>query len=411
MIKWITSRLGTCGMTQLPALKEGQVIVDVRDMVDKEGNSFQLIDDKISETISLLDQNKTVIICCDYGLSRSNSIAVGVMMKWKKMSFDDAVRAVVAVVDEKGIKLGMLSSVFKAMGAASQAGHKKSGILVTGSTGFIGKSLLQDESKNDGLNFIPIPHDNFDLRNNILILDSLVKTHSVKAILHLANPRVYTNNDCIGDSILMLKNVLDVCKENNLKLIYVSSWEVFSGYVSSELCADENVKPFPKGTYGESKWLGDQLVEQYSKLYDLEFLTLRSSPIYGTLSDKPKFMYTFITKALNGDPIFTHRYKNGSASLDLLYIDDFVDGLRAAIRSSCNGVFHFGSGEYTSTHAVAELIIKETGSPSKLDFHDVDATFPGLRMNYAKATRLLNWRPKVRFQEGLRRLLENRRQA
>ena len=77
MIRWITKTLATGSWEEVKDLPNVHV-ADVRDMVDKEGNPASLVKSKIEGALSFLTQGKSVVLACDYGISRRNAIAAGV---------------------------------------------------------------------------------------------------------------------------------------------------------------------------------------------------------------------------------------------------------------------------------------------------------------------------------------------
>lgn len=66
-------------------------VTDCRDMIDGSGNPLWLYEKKINDSIYKIEKHGKVIICCLAGISRSNSIAAGVLMKWKGMDYIDAI--------------------------------------------------------------------------------------------------------------------------------------------------------------------------------------------------------------------------------------------------------------------------------------------------------------------------------
>jgi predicted protein tyrosine phosphatase len=93
MPDWITTQLGTASYYDLGAdiLSPDIVIVDVRELVDKEGNPDDLILDKISLVTNAIGQGWRVLVCCDKGISRSNAIALGALLS-DGMPYDEAMR-------------------------------------------------------------------------------------------------------------------------------------------------------------------------------------------------------------------------------------------------------------------------------------------------------------------------------
>lgn len=70
---------------------EKWAVVDCRDMIDGPGNPLSLYTEKIQRACDLIHSYGKVIICCTAGISRSNSIAAGVLMKKYKMDYIDAI--------------------------------------------------------------------------------------------------------------------------------------------------------------------------------------------------------------------------------------------------------------------------------------------------------------------------------
>jgi nucleoside-diphosphate-sugar epimerase len=405
MINWLTDYLGTSSYFGITANEQDCKIVDVRNLVDKDGNKDDEIISKIDEGINYLKAKNIIIICCDYGMSRSNSIAAGIISKYESISFFDAVRLITEKVSLQGIKLEVLNSVYNAINPKVKVKGDIPRILITGGSGFIGTKL--DERLNKSFFVKAISSKDINLITNPILLDLIIKENGINYLIHLANPRVYTLNIALGDSLVMLKNVLEACRLNQVKLCYISSWEVYSGYKSTELLADEALPLFPKGAYGESKWLSEQLIDQYYKLFDLKFTILRSSPIYGDNSDKPKFIYNFIDKATKDKPIVTHNYLNGSPRLDLLYVNDFLNALEKSLTFESNGIFNIGSGKSISTMEIADLIIAKYKSKSIVQSTNINAYYSNVKLDYTKALRELNWKPDFTFDQYLDRIKQN----
>ena len=404
MIRWINEKLGTAPASDL-SITNDVVVLDVRDLVDKFGNSPTATKEKIEQGLALLQQGAKVVVCCDYGISRSNAIAAGILSRYSQISLDQAIKQVIHATGEQEIKLEPLRSVRAALqdGDTSIADDVPR-ILLTGGSGFIGKGLLRELAKRHHV--IAPSRSEVDLMAGALELDLLVKEQRINCIVHLANPRVYTSIRAIGDTVTLLRNVLEVCKENNIRLIYPSGWEVYSAYRASDLIANENLPVFPKGPYGEAKLLCESLIEHHRKLHGLECGLLRSSPLYGEASDRPKFIYNFIGKALKNEPIKTHRYLNGDPKLDLLHVDDFVSAVVAAIETNFVGSVNIGAGRAVSTREVAERIVTKTGSTNTVESRIIEDYVANITMDISLAKKRLSWQPTIAWEIGLGRLLE-----
>lgn len=404
MTRWITEQLGTAPASEVLG-QPGFELVDVRDLVDKGGNSSQAIKAKIDQGVKSLAAGHRTVVCCDYGISRSNAVAAGILARHNCIPFLDAVRMVQQQTGEAEIKLEPLEAVRQALeGDSKPMLASRQTILMTGGGGFVGTALRARLKGN--VDVIAPVRDDVDVLKGATQLHLLAAESGAQTIVHLASPRVYTSNVALGQTLSMLRNVLEVAASRHMRLIYLSSWEVFSGY-TGDLLVNEAVPPLAKGPYGDTKLLSEQLIQNFKRTADLNCTVIRSSPVYGFGSDRPKFIYNFAAKAKAGDRIVTHRYLNGDAALDLLHIDDLVDALARFIDCRVSGVFHLGTGELTSTFEIAKFLARKLRSNSDVVQSDIESHAARIAMNTAKARAVLEWQPCVKIWDGLGDLVKN----
>jgi nucleoside-diphosphate-sugar epimerase len=404
-IRWITPHLGTG-----PALQVRQeadmTIIDVRDLVDKAGNRSDAVRQKITEGCDSLRAGKKTVVCCDYGISRSNAVAVGILAMYEAIPFEAAVRRVLEATGEKEIKVDPLLAVRQALGVDKKhSHHQKRRVLVTGASGTLGKPISQKLAEEF---YVVTPSRSvLDLQLGSTQLDLLVGEGEIDCIVHLANPRIFTSNIALGDTLTMLRNVLDVCVARDIELIYLSGWEVYSGYRSNNLYANESLPLLPKGPYAETKYLTEMLIEHCRRTQGLRCTMLRSSPVYGIGSDKPKFIYNFIDKIKRSQRIVTHSYNNGAPALDLLYIDDLVSAVAKAVGSNFEGNLNIGTGVITSTQRIAEVLREMLEGRSEIDSTLINSDTAGIAMDASKAHKTLDWKSTISVELGLQMILKN----
>jgi nucleoside-diphosphate-sugar epimerase len=341
-------------------------------------------------------------------MSRSNAIAAGILAIHDAIGLEEAIRRVLLATGEKAIKIEVLSAVRRALGegeAGQRSETAKGRLLVTGASGFIGSAVINDLMRN--YDVLTPAHQEIDLKVDTVLLDVLVKEKGIGTILHLANPRIYTTNESLGATLVMLKNVLDVCAENSLSLVYLSGWEIYSGYRGKELRADEALAPRPGGTYGQAKFLSEKLIEQYHTQYGLTHTLLRSSPVYGPGSDRPRFIWNFLQKALRNEVLAPHRYINGFPTLDLLHVDDLRKAICSALERRPGGAINLGTGVATSTTDVAKLIVELVGSKSKIQHLEVEGYASNIVMDIRRAGAVLGWHPAIELRQGLGGLVQS----
>lgn len=405
-IRWITDVLGTAPYGQF-APPENAHIVDVRDMVDQAGNTADLAMAKVNDGAAALGRGQSVVVCCDYGISRSNVIAAGVLARHEGLAFDNALSQVIEATGEQRMQIGVVRSVRAGLEGDANPVQKAS-LLITGASGLIGTALQQRLGNREDV--IAPDRSQIDLVEGSVGLDLAVQQSRPDSILHLANPRIFTVSRAMGDTLVMLKNVLEVCVAHDLRLIYPSGWEVFSGYRSNGLVATKHLPPNPGGTYGQTKLLAEALIDHYQQHCGLRVTLLRASPVYGA-GDKPKFIHHFIAKALRADPIHTHRYQNGDPGLDLLHVDDFTDLLARICSSPIDGVINIGSGTLTTTAQIARNIVKILDSKSEISYRSIEAWTPNIQMDVTETCHHYDWHARVTLHDGLKQLIELHRSS
>ncbi|MDA4122206.1 MAG: NAD(P)-dependent oxidoreductase [Thaumarchaeota archaeon] len=330
-------------------------------------------------------------------------MAAGILAVSEGVSLEEAIRRVVAATGQTAVKIEVLSSVRKAIGMEAleaspvpTAGHR---LLVTGASGFIGSSLMTVLGQK--YETLAPTSLEIDLVRNAIGLDLLVKDHAPDTVIHLANPRLYQSTESIGTALGMLKNVLDVCVENELHLIFPSSWAIYSGYKARGLRADESLPPYANETYGYTKLYCEDLIRRYHDQHGLSYTILRLSPVYGLQSDRPRFIWTFLQKALRSEEIVTHKYANGFPILDLLNVGDVPQAIAAVVERRVEGSVNIGTGVGTSTAEIARLIVEHVGSKSDISHVEIEGYASNVIMDISKAERVLDWTPKVGLKQGL----------
>lgn len=406
MIRWITDFLGTSAWNDINHEDASLCVIDVRDLVDKRGNYPEEIRKKIDLAVKFIKQGNRVVICCDYGVSRSNAIAAGVLSLVENLPFSDAIHRVIQSTGEKKIKIQMLSTVRNAVNEEEipflKTNTKKTILIVgTGVFGIFLKKQLSYHLENTVV--ISQSEKKLDLLHSTNKLDQVVQVNNVGHLIHLAEPEIFSDSEAMGTSITLLKNSIDVCCDNGITLVYPSNSEIYSGYQSAHLRALERLQPNPKSIHGQTKALCEKLIE-YSEHNDgLRYLILRYGTIYG--NNKPRFLYNFINLALHDKDITTHRYQNGFPIVDLLHINDAVAACVAALKNDRFGIFNIGSGNGLTTFEIAQKIIEQSDSKSKIGHINIDGDAPNIVLDISYAKKILDWKPVVDFNNGLKSII------
>lgn len=195
-------------------------------------------------------------------------------------------------------------------------------------------------------------------------------------------------------------NVLEVCRELGVPLVYPSSCEI---YGDSKVPIREDFPINPTNPYAASKAAIDRLCYTYHKCYGLDVKIVRLFNPYGPNQQLNKIVPTFYFKAVGNEPITV--YGDGTDTRDYVYISDIVKGLWLARKLEPGEAVNLATGKATTNLEVAKLIRELTESSSEIAFVNYPKAFGGIKYqvgSYEKAKRCIGWEPKVPLREGVK---------
>jgi len=198
-------------------------------------------------------------------------------------------------------------------------------------------------------------------------------------------------------------NILEVCRELGVSLVYPSSCEI---YGDSKVPIEEDFPINPTNPYAAAKAAIDRFCYMYHRCFGLDVKIVRLFNPYGPLQQLNKIMPTFYSKAVRGGPIPV--YGDGTDTRDYVYIRDIVKGLWLARKLPSGEAVNLATGKPTTNLEVALLIKELTGSNSEIVFVDYPKAFGGIRNqvgSYEKAKRLINWEPRTTLREGVKQTI------
>ena len=179
-------------------------------------------------------------------------------------------------------------------------------IIITGGAGFIGSHLtehlssikkikkiividnLKDGSKKNlktALKSKKVSLYKLDIRNYKKILKHFRKTN---VVIHLAAmsdivPSIEKPIDYLETNFNGTLNVLEAMKKYKVnKIIYSASSSCYG--IPKKTPTQENEAINPMYPYAFSKYIGEELINHYSKVYKLNYISLRLFNVYGTRS-------------------------------------------------------------------------------------------------------------------------------
>lgn len=298
-------------------------------------------------------------------------------------------------------------------------------VLITGAGGFIGSHLTHRLVKEGAKITIITKYksviDNVRLADiwdkldvveaDIRDLDALrpIRKRKPEVIFHLA---AYNH---VGESFTKYAEAMDSngtgtanlieTLDSYEKMVYVSSSEVY-GY-QEKVPFREDFCPKPISPYAIGKYAGD-LYCQIKQSNGFPIAIIRPFNTFGPYQTMTAIIPEIIIRCLRGQEIIS---TEGKQTREFNFVSNTVDGLlMAAQNPKSNGqIINVGAGEEISIKNLILTIHKLTGSKSKLSIGKLKYRPTEIwRMctSNERAQKILGWKPKILFQEGIRKTID-----
>jgi len=309
-------------------------------------------------------------------------------------------------------------------------------ILVTGGAGFIGSHLVDKLLAEDGWQVSSL--DNFNefysphlKRANIArhldnpqfklyeadiccveALRSIFAENEFDAIVHLAawagvrpsllNPKLYTEVNVNGTV-----NLLDAAREFGVKQFVFGSSSSVYGINSKIPFAEDDKICQPISPYAATKAAGELLCHTFSHLYDIRTVCLRFFTVYGARQRPDLAIHKFSKLIWEDQPI--PMFGDGTTRRDYTFVDDIIQGVRAAIDydKSNHEIFNLGESQTIELKNLIGLLEENLGKKAIIERKpmqpgDVPLTFADI----SKARELLNYNPNTKIEQGIPKFVE-----
>ena len=309
-------------------------------------------------------------------------------------------------------------------------------ILITGGLGFVGSNVAKALVELGAIvtivdSLIPQYGGNLfnvnDFRERIEInicdiRDSHAMKHLVQGKDYIFNLAGQTSHmDSMTDPQTDLDinasaqlSILEACRLNNpdIKIVFASTRQLYGR--PDYLPVDEKHPVRPVDINGINKLAGECYHLLYNNVYGIKACALRLTNTYGpgmrVKDARQTFLGIWVRLLLEGKPIKV--FGDGKQLRDFNYVDDCVNALLlAGISDTTNGkVYNLGSSEVIGLKALAELIVdlgyggtfKLIPFPPERKAIDIGDYYSDFNL----IAQELGWKPKITFEEGLRRTVE-----
>lgn len=312
----------------------------------------------------------------------------------------------------------------------------KRSILITGGAGFIGSHLVDRLLSEGGWQITVVDDFNdfyspeikraniaghltsayyqlieADIRDAEKLATIFAKT-KFDVIAHLAaragvrpslsEPKLYAETNIYGTL-----NLLELAREHGIKqFVFGSSSSVYGVNEKVPFAEDDRIHQ-PISPYAATKAAGELLCHTYSHLYDIRCICLRFFTVYGARQRPDLAIHKFSKLITGGKPIQV--FGDGTSRRDYTYIDDIIQGVRAAIDydKSIYEIFNLGESQTVTLAELIGLIERSLDLPANIDRQpmqpgDVPATYADI----SKSRDLLGYNPATKIQDGIPKFVE-----
>jgi len=298
-------------------------------------------------------------------------------------------------------------------------------IVVTGGAGFIGSHLV-DRLLADGHQVVALDNTSVGRWENLdqAKTNPSLQAHQVdisdhesikslfngaQRVFHLGAradivPSIRHPMDYHQSNVAGTISVLEAARNAEVsRFVYVASSSCYG--LPDDFPTPETAAIRPMYPYALTKYLGEQYVMHWNQVYGMPCVSLRLFNVYGprarTSGTYGAVFGVFLAQKLAGKPFTV--VGDGTQTRDFTFVSDVVEALVVASESNVHGeIFNVGSGgTYPINKLVSILggdvvyIPKRPGEPN--------CTFADTK----KIMKTLDWKPKVRFEDGVQVMLEN----
>jgi dTDP-4-dehydrorhamnose reductase len=241
----------------------------------------------------------------------------------------------------------------------------KQKIIGTGLSGLVGSRIV--ELLKDKYEFV-----DFSLDSGVNVLDkenlaaAFEKNKDAVAVLHMAaftdtNAAWLQNGDktgiCYQLNVEGTRNILELAKQYNQYLVYISTDFVFDGDKTTSYTEDD--QPNPIEWYGETKYLGEKVITDSG--YDAAIVRI-TYPYRANFEAKPDIVHKVLAKLQNGEVV-----KMFSDQIcTYTFIDDIAYGLDKIFEQKPNRIYHLVGSSSHSPYEMSKLVAKTFGFDEKL---------------------------------------------
>jgi len=307
-------------------------------------------------------------------------------------------------------------------------------ILITGGAGFIGSNLafyFQENFPNSNIiifdcfrsdktfsngNFTSFGHykNLIGFKGDIICGNinnqtdlRLLNAYKFDYIFHqaaISDTRVYDQEIIMKTNVNSFYDLLVIAKKDSAVMVYASSAATYGDLPSPQTVGRES----PKNPYGFSKYIMDQIANQYSKKNpDLTIVGLRFFNVYGPreyYKDNTSSMIIQLGHQILDGKIPRLFEKSDQIFRDFIYIEDVLQAIIKACNPKQSGTYNIGTGISRSFQDIADILQKELGTDLGTEYfvNPYNGYQTNTQANISSSEDNLGFKPNFSLEQGIK---------
>lgn len=287
-------------------------------------------------------------------------------------------------------------------------------ILVTGGSGFIGSNLaLELEKQGNEVTSMDNLHSGHsenlkNFKGKIIKADVSRKIElkeKFDVIYHeaaITDPRYMDDNEMLRANVDGFKNIIELAKKNNAKLVYASS---ASMYGNGPVPMKEDQPKEILSAYAKSKLMMDEIAENYFE--KMHIVGLRYFNVFGPREShkgRAASMILHLSKQMKSGKR-PRIFKYGEQKRDHIYVKDVVDATIIASKTRKSCVCNIGTGIAIDFNELVKILNEVLGTGLQPEY--IDSPYGNTYQNNtqadtAKAQKLLRFKSKWKLNDAIK---------
>ena len=210
---------------------------------------------------------------------------------------------------------------------------------------------------------------------------------------------------CVDANVTGTLNLLNLCRERGARKFVLASTSSLYDPGSSMPYREDADTSRPRSPYAATKQAAEALCHAYHHQFGLDVTVLRYFTVYGPAGRPDMSLFRFVQWVHEERPV--RLYGDGTQSRDFTYIDDAARGTVAALAPLGYEVVNLGAGAPAPLLEILRFIEACAGRAARVEHlapHPADA--PATWADTSKAERLLGWKPRTAWKDGVKKLVE-----